>query len=99
MPGKIKEYKVLEFADEHKAIAIAAKIMDFVSTPNGIQFAVDPIRSVVWCAGRRKLYVSDGAIRAASATGLTLVPSGSITWDNLPNGRSLLLGDAADWDQ
>ncbi|MBI3695682.1 MAG: hypothetical protein HY238_12695 [Acidobacteria bacterium] len=97
MPERILEYSVLDFANHDAAVDVAAKIMDFVGTPKGSRFSLDPDRAVVWIFGGQ-LFVSDGALRAAAATGLTLSPSGRIASDQLPAGRLLICGDATDWN-
>lgn len=45
MPERILEYSVLDFANHDAAVDVAAKIMDFVGTPKGSRFSLDPDRA------------------------------------------------------
>lgn len=98
MPEKIVEYKIVDFDNDHEAMEIATRIMDYVGTPEGIKHTVGSFRPVVWALGSRQLYVSDGAMNVAATIGIKLVPSRTVPTSKLPAGRALMLGDAADWD-
>lgn len=97
MHEKIASYGVLDFESGEKAMEVATKLMDFVSKPEGHHFLAGANRAVVWIDGKQ-LFVSDGAISAAAIIGLTLNPSARIAPDQLPASRSLMVGDARDWD-
>jgi hypothetical protein len=93
----------LQFDDRLTALAFANRIAAFTVTAPGIRYLADPQRAVIWAphtmaANASLLYVSDGALHAAKALKLLYQVTGTVARPELPEGRTLVLGDQSDWE-
>ena len=105
MPSRIKRYHVVEFGNYPDFAQFRDALMSFVTTQQGLKDMADDPRCVVWvpdtvvAPGKDLLYLSPGAVGAATEAGLLFVTVGEMTADELPEERSLLGGEAPDWEQ
>jgi hypothetical protein len=101
MPMPIKHFSVIHFESALEATRAAMRIMDYVATPLGVAFLDGPLRAVIWIGHPEPsgpaLFLSDGGLEAAAASGLRLPVSEELDQAALPAFRALLLGDAMDW--
>jgi len=100
MVGSIERLNMVTLASAEEARAIGKRIAQFVGTPQGQEYGQGPNRAVVVAAGAQPsgqdLYLSDGALAAASASGLNLQPALRVSPEQLPRDYSLLLGELID---
>ena len=103
MPQPIEQYHVLQFDDRLSALAFANQIAAFTVSPQGVRYLADPQRAVIWAphlmaANASILYVSDGALHAGKALKLPYNETRTLARSELPEGRTLVLGDQSDWN-
>jgi len=103
MPNPIEKYHVLQFDDRVMALAFANKVAAFTVTQQGMRYLVDPHRAVIWAAhlmaaNASLLYASEGVLQAAKALKLPYHATGIVSRSDLPEGRTLVLGDQSDWN-
>ncbi len=96
MPKKINEYHEVHFQSNMDALAAATRLQDFLVSPEGVQHMAATARPVIWSL-EQTLYLSNGAFDIAKTLGLSVASSTKVTSGDLPDGRSLILGDAIDW--
>lgn len=96
MPKKINEYHEVHFRSNMDALAAATRLQDFLASPDGVQHMAATARPVIWSL-EQTLYLSNGAFDIAKTLGLNVASSTKVTAGDLPDGRSLILGDAIDW--
>ncbi len=102
MPDPIAEFHVLQFDDRVTAHAFANKVAAFTITSQGARYLTDPQRAVIWAVhpmavNASILYVSEGTLHAAKALKLPFHVIGTTPRSELPEGRTLVLGDQSDW--
>jgi hypothetical protein len=102
VPKPIEQYHVLQFDDRLVALAFANQVAAFTVTQQGMRYLADPHRAVIWvahlmAANASILYVSEGALQAAKALKLSYQATGRVARSELPEGRTLVLGDQSDW--
>jgi len=101
MPDAINEYNTVVFGDRLAAISAAEGVMNHVSSPIGSIFMTGSRRAVIWTtpalSKNPTLFLSDGAVEAAAAAGISIPKPQRIARAQLPSDRSLLLGDEDDW--
>ena len=97
MPEPITEFYVVELPSPVHAEAIASEISDAYLAMSRQDGALRP---VIWVgsplAQGGVLFLSVGAVQAAQAAGLNIVPVRRIPREELPQHRTLLLGSPQD---
>ncbi len=97
MPESIADYYLAQFDSPADAETVAQQIGDFVAYQGGDGWRSGALRAVVWTgsplAAKGTLYLSVGALDAAAAAGLTIVPSRRVPREELPAHCTLLVGD------
>jgi hypothetical protein len=100
MPEPIQEYQVYAFPTPFEASETGARIMDFIHSPGGIGWMLEPMRAVIWTGPtldpEGSLYLSPGAVEAARAAGVGLRAGQKRSAKELPAGLTLLLGESID---
>lgn len=112
MTSAIKRYNILEFASFEEAQSFVWAVLTYVGTREGIQWMLDsPRRVVIWQRFRfppgasfkkdaSTFYVSDGVLELAPTLGISLPKAtGTLTREQLPGERSLLVGVQTDWHE
>jgi hypothetical protein len=109
-PSTIKTYSVLEFASLDESQSFLVAVMSYVGTREGIKWMLDtPQRVVIWQRFRfppggsykkdaSTFYVSNGVLQLARTLGVALPNvTSTLTREQLPEERSLLIGLQTDW--
>ena len=100
MASPIQRLNLVSVSSSHEARTIGKRIADFVGTPQGQRFASATNRAVVVAADQPPadpaLYLSDGAMEAATQSGMHLEASLRVHPSQLPGAYSLLLGQKID---
>jgi hypothetical protein len=100
-PGET--YYALKFPDGIAAGDFAARLRDFLRSPEGARFREDG-RTLVWITSPRRgiakddfccVYLSEAAFEAARAAGLPTPDAERVHINDLPEQRLLVIGEAA----
>ena len=103
MLKRIERYHVVDFQTGDEYSRFQDALMSFVGSVAGVMYMAQDPRCVMWTtdpmASRppRPLYLSPAAVEAATKAGLSFETSGEIAWDELPEQKTMLLGEASDW--
>lgn len=106
--GSVDEvYHVLEFEELGRHARFMMQLLQLVGGREGIRYMAMEPHATVWSGsgiagiqeGRHQLYLNDTALEAAQEAGLTLDVVGQVTYEDLPDNRSLILGQQGDWDK
>ena len=100
MAGQIARYHVADFGTVKAATTAAAALIEYLSSPKGLRHRTGPRRAVVWGESlsappldQACLYLSDGALEAARELDQVFTLRSTITAEELPGTRKLILGD------
>ena len=99
MKGPIPDrtYHVVQFKSEAEANAFIAELLKFFGSPGGVAYLARPVWVEVWdpsplTAENRQVYLSDGALLAARAAGMSVLLTGTLRGDALPLECALIVG-------
>ncbi|MHC4179217.1 MAG: hypothetical protein ACYSWU_17020 [Planctomycetota bacterium] len=99
----IETYHVVRFLSQDDFLSFEARMLDFLSSPDGLAFMTDPNRAVIWGpplflhSQEQILHCSPGVLAAAEQLGIAPSSSETIERSALSPDRTLIVGDASDW--
>ena len=98
-------YWLVQLPSEAAAQSLLRPLQDFLDGPAARRFRRGELRAVIWylrpsaVEGPRVLWLSDGALAAARAAGLTITPVVRVSAAGILGRRALLHGRLVDLDR